>query len=61
MNKPDAVTPDISKVFTEGNALDEAIRMSVHQALLAHKRAGNPIAVERNGKIIMLKPEAIPA
>ena len=40
--------------------MDEAIRMSVHQALLEHKQAGNPIAVGRNGKIVMLKPDAIP-
>lgn len=61
MSKPKPVTPDIGKVFADGRAIDEAIRMSVHQALLEHKLAGNPIAVGRNGKIVMLKPKAIPA
>jgi hypothetical protein len=45
MSKPKPITPDIGKVFADGRAIDEAIRMSVHQALLEHKLAGNPIAV----------------
>jgi len=52
--------PDINKVFVDGRLIDEAIRESVHRALQEHKRAGNPIAVWRDGKVIILKPEAIP-
>lgn len=52
--------PDIAKVFADGHLIDEAIREGVHRALLEHKRAGNPIAVWRDGKVIMLQPEAIP-
>lgn len=53
--------PDINKVFADGRLIDEAIREDVHRALLEHKRAGNPVAVWRDGKVVMLKPEAIPA
>jgi hypothetical protein len=53
--------PDIDKVFADGSLIDEAIREGVHRALQEHKRAGNPVAVWRDGKVVMLKPEAIPA
>lgn len=53
--------PDIDKIFAEGRLIDEAIRESVRSALLMHKRAGNPVAVWRDGKVVMLKPENLPA
>ena len=37
-------------------AYDRAVR----EALLMHKRAGNPVPVERNGKLVMLQPGDIP-
>ncbi len=61
MNTTKSGTPDIDKVFVDGHAIDEAICASVHHTLLEHKRAGNPVAVWRDGKVVMLKPEAIPA
>ena len=38
-------------------AYDRAVR----EALLKHKRAGNPVPVERDGKIVYLQPDDIPA
>lgn len=38
-------------------AYDRAVR----EALLKHKLAGNPVPVERDGKIVYLQPEDIPA
>ncbi len=32
---------------------------AVEQALLEHKRAGNPIAVSENGKVVWIEPEQI--
>lgn len=53
--------PDISKIFSEGSLIDEAIRESVRRALVQHKNAGNPVAVWRDGKVVMLKPESLPS
>ena len=53
--------PNIDKIFAEGSLIDEAIRESVRRALLAHKNAGNPVAVWRNGQVVMLNPESLPA
>ena len=36
-------------------AYDRAVR----EALLKHKRAGNPVPVERDGKIVILQPDNI--
>jgi len=52
--------PDIDKIFADGRLIDEAIREGVRRALLEHKRAGNPVAVWRDGKVVLLQPEAIP-
>lgn len=37
----------------------EAMRQSVREALLLHKRAGNPIAVWREGAVVWVPPEEI--
>jgi hypothetical protein len=40
--------------------LDAMLRRAVIQAVQTHKRAGNPIAVWRDGKVVWLSPEEIP-
>ncbi len=37
----------------------EAMRLAVREALFAHKRAGNPIAVWRNERVEWIQPEDI--
>jgi len=37
----------------------EVFRRAVQQALLEHKRAGNPIAVSENGEVVWIPPEQI--
>lgn len=37
-----------------------AYRKAVREALLKHKQANNPVAVWRNGKIVLLSAEEIP-
>lgn len=38
------------------SAVNAAITKGVREALLKHKRAGNPVAVSRNGEIVLLQP-----
>jgi hypothetical protein len=38
----------------------KAYRKAVREALLKHKQANNPVAVWRNGKIVLLSAEEIP-
>jgi hypothetical protein len=37
-----------------------AMRRAVREALLEHKRLGNPIAVWREGRVVWLQPDEIP-
>lgn len=39
----------------------EALRQAVREALLRHKQAGNPVAVWRDGRVVWIQPEDIPA
>ncbi|MCY3021274.1 MAG: hypothetical protein NTW87_19850 [Planctomycetota bacterium] len=50
---------DISKIFAEGTLIDKAIATAVREALLQHKRAGNPVAEWRDGKVVWVPPEQI--
>lgn len=49
----------IDEIFAEGTLIDKALKQAVRKAILQHKRAGNPIVVWRDGKIVWLKPEEI--
>ena len=39
--------------------INEAYERAVREALAKHKRAGNPVVVERNERLVILPPEAI--
>ena len=43
----------------QGKAVEEVFRRAVRHALRMHKRAGNPIAVWRDGRVIIIPPEEI--
>jgi hypothetical protein len=51
---------DINKIFADGRLIDKALKDAVHAALLDHKRAGNPVCIWRNGKVVWVPPEKIP-
>jgi hypothetical protein len=52
---------DITKVLEDSERLDTALRRAVEIALLQHKQAGNPIAAWRDGKVVWIAPDQIPA
>ncbi|MGK7902213.1 MAG: hypothetical protein AB4352_12535 [Hormoscilla sp.] len=52
---------DIAQIFADGALIDLALKQAVEKALWQHKQAGNPIAVWRDGRVIWIPPEAIPA
>jgi hypothetical protein len=37
-----------------------AVEQATLEAVLMHKRLGNPIAIWRDGKVVILPPEEIP-
>jgi hypothetical protein len=63
---PEAVRPDdgdrasIESMLRDTPRIEDALRRAVHGALVRHKALGNPIAVEREGKVLQIPPEEIP-
>ena len=57
MNEP---LTDLDAILADTGRIEAALRSAVRGALRDHKRAGNPIAVWRDGKVVWLSPEAIP-
>ena len=50
----------ISAFFADPEKVTEALARGVREALLQHKRAGNPIVVWRDGQMVWIPPEEIP-
>ncbi|MBF0498672.1 MAG: hypothetical protein HQM09_00955 [Candidatus Riflebacteria bacterium] len=42
------------------DVIDAAIRRAVREALADHKRAGNPVAVWQDGRVVIVPPHKIP-
>jgi hypothetical protein len=44
----------------DGKEIDSALQQAVREALIRHKKLGNPVAVWRDGKVVIVPPEEIP-
>lgn len=51
---------DLDPILGDPDRIEGAVRAAVQEALRLHKRAGNPIAVWRDGQVVWLAPEDIP-
>jgi hypothetical protein len=49
----------IEELFREGTVIDEALKKAVREALLRHKKLGNPIAAWDGAKVVWIPPEEI--
>lgn len=46
-------------VAAHARDIEKILKRAVNHALLRHKRLGNPIAVWRDGKVVIVPPEEI--
>lgn len=51
--------PSITELFDEGQAIDNALRLGVQDALMRHKRLGQRVATWKNGRVVVLEPAEI--
>ncbi len=51
---------DLEQLLSDTAKVESALRAAVREALARHKKAGNAVAVWRDGKVVWLSPEAIP-
>ena len=42
-----------------GEEINRAYERAVREALKRHKLLGNPVAISRNGKVVLLQPDEI--
>ena len=55
-----ATVKDANRIFLEeGHLIDAALRKGVRDALLRHKALGNPVVIERDGKIVWVRAEEL--
>ncbi len=54
-----AETRDIDALIRDDALIDGAIERGVREALREHKLFGNPIAVVRDGRLVLIPPEEI--
>jgi isoaspartyl peptidase/L-asparaginase-like protein (Ntn-hydrolase superfamily) len=55
-----ATMKDPNRIFRkEGQSIDEALKRGVREALLRHKERGNPVVIERDGKIVWLSAQEL--
>lgn len=43
---------DVARVFEEGTPIDAALRQAAREAFLRHKRAGRPVVIWEDGRIV---------
>ena len=50
----------ILEMMIDGKEVDAALERAVREALLLHKKLGNPVAIWRDEKVVIVPPEEIP-
>lgn len=53
-------TDGISEIFEDKEKITRALSRAVNEALLQHKKAGNPVASWKDGRIVWIQHEDIP-
>ena len=49
---------DTNRILVEeGRLIDKALEEGVREAMIRHKKEGLPVVIERDGKIVWVKPE----
>ncbi len=59
MSKSEKATLTSNYFATHAIEIGEVLQRAVREALLMHKRLGNPIATWKDGKVVIIPPEEI--
>lgn len=52
--------PDPVRVFKEGVEIDRALERAQRDAIRQHKRAGVPLVIWKDGRVVHVPPEELP-
>jgi|GEM_PF-1719070 len=56
---PDTSHAELIRRFSSDDALFSLVKQAVHEAVIDHKHAGNPVAGSVDGKVVIFQPEDI--
>ena len=60
MGTTEKIEQDASELFVRySDDINKAYERAVREALLKHKKLGNSVAVEQDGKLVILQPDEI--
>ena len=59
MTEPRTVAPTASERVNDLPRILNAMKEAVREALLRHKRAGNPVAAWRDGRVVWIQPDEL--
>ena len=59
MPQNDSLRKEMIHRFSDDASMTEAIRQAVREAVLEHKRVGNPVADWQDGRVVIVPPEEI--
>lgn len=59
MNKQEQVVPIDNYVFEHAVEIGQILQQAVNQALWRHKRLGNPVAVWKDGNVVIVPADEI--
>lgn len=59
MERDKKINPADDLFVRYSEEINRAYDRAVREALLMHKRAGNPVPIEREGKLVWLQPDEI--
>jgi len=51
----------LGQIFADGRLIDEAMRAAVKSAIQLHKQHGVPMAISRDGKVVLVPAEELEA
>jgi hypothetical protein len=60
MRNKDTSDDPILQFLANTTLVTQAMQKSIHQALMIHKKLGNPVCESRNGEVVWIPPEEIP-
>ena len=55
----DLERPSIRELLMDNKGTEAALQKAFREAVLAHARAGNPVATWRDGKVVWISPEEV--
>jgi hypothetical protein len=52
-------TPNVAEILKQGKAIEDAVRRGWRDAVVLHKKLGQPMVVWKDGEVVWVSPEEL--